>query len=70
MGCLLRKCLRIRGNVALVEEQIYCVLPQLIIETTYAVTSSRNPQGLNFSTLTAAEKYFAAEIYFEGNALH
>jgi hypothetical protein len=68
MGCLLRKCLKIRGNVALVEEQIYLVIPELIIETTYIVTSSRDPQGFHFSTLTAAERYFAVEISFEGES--
>jgi hypothetical protein len=62
MGCSLKKCLKVRGDVALVEEQIYFVIPQLVIETTYAVTSSRDPEGLNFSTLTAAETYFQAEV--------
>ena len=58
----LRKCLKVRGDVALVEERIYLVIPQFTIETTYAVTSDRDPEGLNFSTLTAAESYFQAEV--------
>jgi hypothetical protein len=58
----LRKCLKVRGDVALVEEQIYLVIPQIIIETTYSVTSDRDPEGLNFSTLSAAESYFQSEL--------
>jgi len=62
MACLSRKLLKTRGDVCLVEEQIYLGLPELVIETTYAVTSSREPSGLNFSSLSTAEIYFRKEL--------
>ena len=63
MACLSRKLLKTRGDVCLVEEQIYLGLPELVIETTYAVTSSREPSGLNFSSLAAAETYFQKQFW-------
>jgi hypothetical protein len=62
MGCSSRKLLKTRGDVSLIEEQIYLGLPELVIETTYAVTSGREPLGLNFSSLSVAETYFRKEL--------
>jgi hypothetical protein len=62
MACLSRKLLKTRGDVSLVEEQIYLGLPELVIETSNAVTSGRDPSGLNFNSLSAAESYFQKEF--------
>ncbi len=62
MACSSRKLLKMRGDVSLIDEQIYLGLRELVIETTYAVTSGRQPLGLNFSSLAVAETYFQKEI--------
>jgi hypothetical protein len=57
-----RKILMHEGSVALVEEKIYVVEPELTIHTAYSVTSAREALNLSFDTLGAAQKYFATEV--------
>ena len=54
--------LRMHDSVALVEERIYVLVPELPIEITYSVSSKRNSEGVSFSTLDSAVDYFDAEV--------
>jgi hypothetical protein len=57
-----KKILRVQDSVALIGEIIYIFIPALAIEHIYAVNSRRRPDGVRFSTLEWAKKYFQAEV--------
>ena len=57
-----RRILRSEGTVALVEERIFVLEPALTIHICYSVTSGRGPSDTSFDTLSAAQKYFSAEV--------
>ena len=57
-----RRILRTDGPVALVEERIFVFEPALTIHVCYSVTGGHDPADPSFASLSAAQKYYAAEI--------
>jgi hypothetical protein len=57
-----RRIIRTRNDVALIEENIYILTPDLRIETVYLVTSRRTPEGTHLSSLASACKEFEREV--------
>ena len=57
-----RRILRRRNDVSLIEENIYLLIPDFTIETTYIVTSRRRPDGAYFNSPENAAKAFEMEV--------
>ena len=57
-----RRILRTDGPVALVEERIFVFEPALTIHVCYSITGGHDPADPSFGSLSAAQKYFAAEV--------
>ena len=65
-----RKILRSWIDVALIEENIYVLLPFLNIETVYVVISKRRIESSHFNNLDGAMQEFEAEIARSAGATH
>ena len=57
-----RRLIRSCRDIALIEESIYVLMPPLVIERAYLVTSKRRQSGAYFNSLDAATKEFNNEI--------